>query len=81
MIRTTLSALALLAFAATPALAAQCPRDAAAVDQALPQSTLSDAEKAEIKALRDQGMAAHDAGNHPEAEALLAEALKRLAPQ
>lgn len=77
MIRTTLSALALLAFASTPALANHCPQDAAAIDHALSVSSLSDGDKAEIQSLRDQGMAAHEAGNHAESEALLADAMRR----
>ena len=78
MIRTTLSAFALLTLATAPALAGHCPADAAAIDHALPLSTLSDEEKAEIQALRDEGMAAHEAGNHAESEALLADAMRRL---
>lgn len=78
MIRTTLAALALLAIAAAPAFAGHCPADAAAIDHALPLSTLSNDEKAEIQALRDQGMAAHEAGDHATSEALLANAMRRL---
>jgi hypothetical protein len=78
MIRTTISTLALLALASTPALAAHCPQDAAAIDHALPLSTLGDEEKAEIEALRDEGMALHEAGNHAESEAVLADAMRRL---
>jgi hypothetical protein len=78
MIRATLSAFALAALVATPALAAHCPQDAAAIDHALPLSTLSDEEKAEVQALRDEGMAQHEAGNHAESEALLADAMRRL---
>jgi hypothetical protein len=78
MIRNTLSALAVLALLATPSLAAHCPADAAAIEHALPNSNLSDAEKAEVEALKDQGMEQHAAGNHREAEALLADAMRRL---
>ncbi len=52
MIRTTLSALAALALMAAPALAAHCPQDAAAIEQALPNSSLSDEEKAEVEELK-----------------------------
>lgn len=78
MIRNTLSAFAVLALMATPALAGHCPADAAAIEHALPTSNLSDAEKAEVEALKDQGMEQHAAGNHRESEALLAEAMRRL---
>jgi hypothetical protein len=78
MIRTTLSALAVLALTAAPALAAHCPQDAAAIEHALPNSSLSDAEKAEVEELKTKGMAEHEAGNHRESEALLAEAMRKL---
>ena len=78
MIRNTLSAFAVLALMATPALAAHCPADAAAIEHALASSSLSDAEKAEVEALKTQGMEQHAAGNHREAEALLADAMRRL---
>ena len=78
MIRNTLAAFAALALMATPALAAHCPLDAAAIDNALPNSSLSDEEKAEVEALKDQGMEQHEAGNHRESEALLAEAMRKL---
>lgn len=78
MIRTTLSALALLAVAGAPAFAGHCPLDAAAVDHALPLSDLGDDEKAEIQALRDEAMAAHEAGDHAQSEAMLADAMRRL---
>jgi len=78
MVRTTLTACAALMLLATPALAAHCPMDAAAIEHALPKSNLSDADKAEVEALKEQGMAAHQAGNHRESEALLAQAMRKL---
>lgn len=78
MIRKTLSAFAVLALFASPALAAHCPMDAAAIENALPNSNLSDAEKAEVEALKEQGMEQHNAGNHREAEALLADGMRRI---
>lgn len=78
MIRKTLTAFAALALMATPALAAHCPQDAAAIEAALPNSSLSDAEKAEVEALKEQGMELHAAGNHRESEAVLADAMRRL---
>lgn len=78
MIRNSLSAFAVLAVMATPALAAHCPLDAAAIEQALPNSSLSEEEKAEVTRLKEEGMALHNAGNHRESEALLAEAMRML---
>ena len=78
MVRHTLSALAALAFLATPAVAAHCPQDAEAIDHALTTTSLGDEEKAEVEALKTQGMEQHEAGNHRESEALLAEAMRKL---
>ena len=79
MIRTSLSALAVLALLAMPAVAAYCPMNAAAIDHALAaRADLPEAEKAEIQALRDQGMQQHEAGDHRASEATLAEAMRRL---
>ena len=78
MVRNTLSALAALALLATPALAAHCPQDAEAIEHALTTTSLSDEEKAEVEALKTQGMEQHEAGNHRESEALLAEAMRKL---
>ena len=78
MIRKTFSAFAALAILASPALAAHCPQDAEAIDHALPNSSLSDEAKAEVEALKKKGMEQHEAGNHRESEALLAEAMRKL---
>lgn len=78
MIRNTLSAFAILAVMATPALAAHCPLDAAAIEQALPNSSLSEEQKAEVTRLKEEGMELHNAGNHRESEAVLAEAMRML---
>jgi hypothetical protein len=77
MFRTILLAAA-FAFTATSSLASHCPQDAAAIDHALTVTTLDDAAKAEIQTLRDEGMALHEAGNHAESEAMLADAMRRL---
>ena len=63
---------------ASPAFAFHCPVDAAAIDDALARSTLSAAEKAEIRAARDEGMELHNAGKHREAVDKLAEAMRML---
>jgi len=78
MLRKTLLAGATLMLLAAPALAAHCPADAKAIEAALSKSSLGAAQKAEITALKDQGMAAHNAGNHRESEAMLADAMRRL---
>jgi hypothetical protein len=76
MFRLTLPTIAILALTSLPALAAHCPQDAAAIDAALAKVTLSDDVKAQVMTLRDEGMAAHEAGNHDESEEKLAEAMR-----
>ncbi|WP_238380900.1 hypothetical protein [Alkalilacustris brevis] len=66
------------ALAATPALAAQCPALMAEIDAALATAELSEADLARVTELRQQGEEAHAAGNHPESEAALNEALEIL---
>ncbi|MEQ8354563.1 MAG: hypothetical protein RH942_03425 [Kiloniellaceae bacterium] len=78
MLKNTALAAVMLAFMATPALAARCPADAKAIEADLAASTLSDAEKAEITALKDEGMAQHAAGDHGAAVATLAKAMSQL---
>ncbi|MFD1156905.1 hypothetical protein [Roseovarius aestuarii] len=61
--------------AAAPAMAAQCPADMAAIDAALAAGTsLSDAEVAEVKALRDEGESLHESGDHAASVEILARA-------
>ncbi len=79
MLKKIALATALLGFMATPALAAHCPKDAAAIEAALAKATnLSDADKAAISALKDEGMALHNAGDHRASEAKLAEAMRMI---
>jgi len=73
--RSLLAAVALVALA-TPALAFHCPADIAAIDHALAKANLSSAQKAEVKALRDQGEAQHKAGQHKESVDTLAQAMR-----
>jgi len=73
-----LTATAAFFLLAAPALAAHCPRDAAAIEAGLSKSALGDAEKAEISAMKDQGMQLHGAGDHRGSEAILADAMRRL---
>jgi hypothetical protein len=78
MIRKSLAALAIVAMTSLPALAHHCPADAEAIDAALAKVTLADDVEAQVVTLRDAGMAAHEAGNHDEAEKTLAEAMRLL---
>lgn len=61
-----------------PAVAGHCPKDAKAIDGALSHMMLSETEKAEIQALRDEGMRLHDNGQHRESEQVLASAMRAL---
>ena len=78
MLKKTALAAVLLAFTAAPALASHCPLDAKAIEAGLAKSSLSDAKKAEIEALKEEGMAQHTAGDHRAAEATLAKAMREL---
>jgi len=78
MHRTLITATAAFFLLAAPALAAHCPADAKAIDAGLSKSTLGDAEKAEISALKDQGLQLHGSGDHSGAEKVLADAMRRL---
>ncbi|MGR3593083.1 MAG: hypothetical protein ACU0B9_07210 [Limimaricola soesokkakensis] len=78
MTRIFVSAFALLGLMATPALAGHCPQDAAAIEHALDTMTISDEDRAEISALKEEGMALHEAGDHAGSEAMLADAMRRL---
>ena len=75
--KTTLAAAALVLFA-TPAFAAHCPKDAKAIEAALGKSSMSDAKKTEIAALKDKGMKLHSDGKHRESESVLAEAMRMI---
>ncbi len=78
MFRSLFLASAIVAITATGSFALHCPQDAAAIDAALAKMEISDALRAEVIALRDEGMALHEAGNHAESEAKLADAMRRL---
>ena len=66
---------------AGPAFAFQCPSDIAKIDEALQSSSLSDAEKAEVMALRDEGEQLHSSGQHQQSMATLAQAKEMLGIQ
>lgn len=78
MIKSLLAASAVLAALAGPAHASQCPTLAAKAEEALKTATVDDATKAKVTELIATGMSQHAAGNHPESEATLGEALKLL---
>ena len=66
-----------LAFAG-PALAGQCPTLWKQVDEKLQTAQLSEADKAKVTELRQQGEALHSSGDHGGSEAALNEALALL---
>jgi hypothetical protein len=74
MLRIVAIAVATICLTSFSALASQCPSMAAAIDAKLASGSVPDDVKAKVVDLRDKGMAAHEAGNHAESEALLAEA-------
>lgn len=78
MIKPLLAASAVLAALAGPAHASQCPTLAAKAEEALKTATLDDATKGKVTELIATGKASHEAGNHPDSEAQLGEALKLL---
>ena len=65
---------AALGLTAAPAFAGQCPADMSKIDAAMESASLSDADMAEVQALRAQGEAEHDAGNHAASVETLAKA-------
>ena len=65
MLVRTLSAAAIAVMLATPAFAFQCPADIAAIDAALASNMeLSEEQKSEVMALRDEGEGLHNSGDH-----------------
>ena len=78
MIKQTLLAGTAILLFATSAYASHCPKDAAAIDHALGALEVSDDVKTQVTALRDKGMAEHEAGNHADAENSLSEAMRLL---
>lgn len=68
-----------LAFAASGALAHNCPNEMKAIDAKLAAGAkLSDADLAKVKMLRADGEAAHKAGKHDDSMKALGEAKKLL---
>lgn len=64
----------------TPALANQCPREIAALDEHLRQhgSMLTPQQQAQVKQLRDKAQQAHQAGRHEEALQAVQQAQKAM---
>lgn len=59
---------------AAPAFAGQCPADMSKIDAAMETASLSEAEMAEVNALRAEGEALHEAGDHAASVETLAQA-------
>lgn len=77
--KTVISAAVLsLALLAGPAFAFQCPTIIAAIDQALETADLTDAQRAQVIELRDEGERLHEAGDHQESVDTLNEAAEIL---
>lgn len=76
MITRSLVAAALLTLASAPALAAHCPADVKAIDNALTKVNLSSSQMADVKKLRDEGEALHNAGKHKESVDTLSNAMR-----
>lgn len=72
-------AAAVFALALTgPAFAFHCPADIAKIDAALQTASLSDADKAKVMELRNEGERLHQAGQHQQSVDILAEAMEML---
>ena len=69
-----LTAIALSALLSGTAFANACPTHVKKIDEALASSSATAEAKAQAQTLRDEGQALHDAGNHAESMAKLAEA-------
>ena len=68
----------ILGFAASTALAHNCPNEWKAIDAALPKTKLDDKQMAEVKKLRAEGEKLHKDGKHSESMATLGKAKKIL---
>jgi len=67
-----------LALASSVALANSCPKEMKAIDAALPNAKLSEAQMTEVKKLRADGETLHKAGKHTESMDALGKAKKLL---
>lgn len=78
MLKRTLMLAAVATTLSVQVFAGHCPMDAKAIDNALPRSDLNEMQKAEVKALRDEGMRLHANGKHHESEKTMAHAMRML---
>ncbi len=69
---------AILVVFSTPVFAFYCPLNVKAIDANVAKANLSAAERAEIKASRDEGERLHNAGDHQGAVVELAKAMRIL---
>ena len=76
MFARTAAMATVLVFLSAPAFAYYCPNQGKAIDHALTTAGLSADQKAEVKKLRDQGMALHGSGDHTGAVKALAGATR-----
>jgi hypothetical protein len=60
------------------AMAAHCPKNVKAIDEALKTSSINAAQMTQVKALRDKGAAEHSTGQHGDSINDLHEAMKIL---
>ncbi len=75
MLARTIIAAAVVALLSAPAMAGQCPVVIGSIDAALATNmSLSDADKAKVMELRNEGESLHSSGNHGDSLATLAEA-------
>jgi len=79
--KALLAAAALAFTLAGPAFAFQCPMDMAKIDAALQTASLSDAQKAEVMQLREEGERLHQTGQHQASVDALAQAKEILGIQ
>lgn len=78
MLRKGLLTATLALFMAGPAFASQCPNNMAAIDAALPNAQLSEADKTKVMSLRAKGGTQHKSGDHASSMKTLAQAKKML---
>jgi hypothetical protein len=78
MMKRTFIASALAMAISTPVMASHCPMDAKVIDNALQRTSLTEMQKTEVKALRDEGMSLHSSGDHRKSEQTLAKAMRIL---
>ena len=77
--KRTLIAAAMLVAMTGPALAGHCPKDVAAIDEALAAgTTLTSAQLAQVTEWRDQGAQLHQSGQHGDSVNLLHQAMEML---